>query len=514
MIDSRPRKRTADGIRIRPAGKPAVKKNIPAAPEKPAEKLAVPDTVPVQEELVVHAYAPAAAEVLPNVPEQMFDQAALHAHMQTEPPTETSRPADTGFAPWFSFPKKKNKGQSMDESERTLSERIVPLRASSRQYALRGMITGIILIGGAGIAMSTVLSRATIRVKPRIEAVAIQDVSVIFDAAVSQPVSGQKIIPAEHLHFTQASIQEVPASGTKYVEARSVGMVKISNQYSTAPQRLVAQTRFLTPSGVLFRLASPVVIPGAVLENGKLVPRSVEAQLIADAPGEEQNLSGPLSLKIPGFQGTPKYEGFTVVAVNGFSGGARGMKKVPSDADLQSAQEQVTKKAYDAMKQQIKEKIPPGFQLVDGLQEIRIIKVETAEEGEKLIVRATTEGDVLIFHEDDIAALLQDALLPPDNSKEFVADSMNIAYAVRTLNFDRKRADALLHGSVKTQQQLTVQQRDDLAAAVAGKKQGSVREFFNSRSDVTLSSVSLFPPWLSALPSNAAHIRIIEDAAD
>lgn len=454
MIDNRLRKKMADGIRPRPVAKVRV--------QKPAEKHIA---------LVVHAYTPATAEDVSNVSE----------------------------AP---------------EDGRTLSERIVPLRASSRQYAVRGIITGIVLIAGTGIAASTVFSRATVSVKPKVEVATIQDVSVVFDATISQPVPEQKIIPAEHLHFTLANTQEVPASGTKYVEARAAGIVKISNQYSTASQRLVARTRFIAPSGAMFRLANAVVVPGAVLENGKLMPQSVEAQLIADAPGEEQNMSGPVSLKIPGFQGTPKYDGFTVVAGNGFSGGARGMKKVPSDADLQAAQQQVTKKAYDAMKQQIKEKIPPGLRLVDGLQEVRIVKVETVEEGEKLMVRATAEGDVLIFHEDDVVALLRSALLPPDNSKEFVASSMNTTYAVRTVNFDSKRADALLQGNVKTKQQLSQTQTAELSAALTDKKQGSVREFFNSRSDVTLSSVSLFPPWLSALPSNAAHIRIVEDAAD
>lgn len=449
MMNDGLHKRIADGIRVRHASK--------AQAAKPME------------ELVVHSYSPS-------------------VEISAEPSVSVG-----------------------SENVPTFSEHIPVRHSSVRRSALWGAIAGAVLIAGAGIAVSTVFSRATVRIKPKIEVATIQNVSVIFDTSVSQPVSEQKTVPAEHLRFTQTSAQEVSVSGTRYIEARSRGTVKISNQFSTAPQRLVSQTRFLTRSGALFRLANPVVIPGAVLEKGELVPRSIDVELVADVPGEQANLSGQVSLKIPGFIGTPKYEGFTAVAQNGFSGGSRGVKKIASDADMQQAQQQVTKKVYDELKRQIQQKIPPGLRFADGLQEIRIVKVETIEEQGKLIVRATAEGDTLVFHEDDVIALLKGALLPQDNTKTFVDNSVNLTYAVRTLNFERGRADALMQGSIKTKQPLTEIQRNDLARALSGKKQGSVREFFNSRNDVVLSSLSIFPPWKSALPSNPEHIRVVEE---
>lgn len=448
MMSDSSHKRIADGIRIRPASK--------AQAKKPAE------------ELVVHSYSPSVVEPHPN-------------------PVEDNP---------------------------TLSERIVLRHVLPRRYALWGVATGMILIMGAGIAVSTILSRATVRVKPKIEVATIQNVSVIFDTSVSQPVSEQKTVPAEHLHFTQTSTQEVNVSGTQYVEARARGMVKISNHYSAAPQRLVAQTRFTTSTGALFRLASPVVIPGAVIEKGILASRSSDAELVADVSGEQANIRGQVLLKIPGFIGTPKYDGFTAIASNGFSGGSRGMKKIASDGDMQQAQQQVTKRVYDELKVQMQQKIPPGLRLVDGLQEIRIVKVETidrGQQGDKLVVQAVAKGDALIFHDDDVIALLKGALLPQDNTKTFVDNSVNLTYAVRTLNFERGRADALMQGSVKTKQPLTQVQRDGLARALKGKKQGSVREFFNSHSDVVFLSLSIFPPWKSALPSNSEHILIVEE---
>jgi len=486
MINEPSHRKIADGIRAR-SMKTSLKK----------------------EELVVHSYAPA-ADASPD----SSDRADPQHLVEQEPLITAPEDSSAGFAPRLSSPKKRNRGQNPADGNPTLSERIVLAHVSARHYALRGMIIGMILIIGGGIAISTVFARATVRIKPRIEIATIQNVSVIFDRSVSQPVPEQKIIPVEHLRFTETRTQEIGASGTQYIEAHSRGTVRISNHYSTAPQRLVARTRFLTPSGALFRLANPIVIPGAVVEKGKLAPRSIDVELVADVPGEQANLSGSVSLKIAGFIGTPKYDGFTAVASNGFSGGSRGMKKIASDADVRAAQEQVTKKVYDELKQQMRQKIPPGLRLIDGLQEIRIVKVETIEAGEKLMTRAIAEGDALVFHEDDAAALLKNALLPQDDTKAFIDGSLNLTYAVRTLNFERGRADALIQGSVKTKQLLTQTQAEELARALSGKKQGSVREFFNSRSDVVLSSVSIFPPWRSALPSHAERIRIVEEETE
>ena len=185
MMSDSSHKRIADGIRIRPASKAKAKKPV--------------------EELVVHSYSPSVVEPYPSLSE---------------------RPSDPV------------------EDNPTLSEHIVLRHVSPRRYALWGVAAGMILIVGAGIAVSTIFSRATVRVKPKIEVATIQNVSVIFDTSVSRPVSEQKTVPAEHLRFTQTSTQEVGVSGTQYVESKARGVVKISNQYSMAPQRLIARTRF------------------------------------------------------------------------------------------------------------------------------------------------------------------------------------------------------------------------------------------------------------------------------
>ncbi len=72
----------------------------------------------------------------------------------------------------------------------------------------------------------------------------------------------------------------------------------------------MVRTRFLALDGKIFRLTKGITVPGAKIVEGKIIPSSIEAAVIADQPGEAYNI-GPVSrFSIPGLKGTPKYEAF------------------------------------------------------------------------------------------------------------------------------------------------------------------------------------------------------------
>ena len=62
---------------------------------------------------------------------------------------------------------------------------------------------------------------------------------------------------------------------------KAQGTLTIYNAYSSAPQTLVATTRFVTPDGKIFRLTNEVTVPGAKITNGQIVPSSINAPIAA-----------------------------------------------------------------------------------------------------------------------------------------------------------------------------------------------------------------------------------------
>ena len=76
-------------------------------------------------------------------------------------------------------------------------------------------------------------------------------------------------------------------------DERATGVIVVYNAYSAAPQRLIKNTRFATEDGKIFRAKDSIVVPGTTIENGKIIPGSVEAIVVADEPGEAYNFQTP-----------------------------------------------------------------------------------------------------------------------------------------------------------------------------------------------------------------------------
>ena len=54
----------------------------------------------------------------------------------------------------------------------------------------------------------------------------------------------------------------VQSKGKEHVEERASGTVEVFNEYSPTSVRLIKNTRFATPNGLVFRVPASVVIPG------------------------------------------------------------------------------------------------------------------------------------------------------------------------------------------------------------------------------------------------------------
>lgn len=365
----------------------------------------------------------------------------------------------------------------------------------------------LLLLGG--ILVSTVFSRVTLFIKPRVENIAFRDLAILLDTSVSKPLVAQKVIPAERIEFTKKAAVDFESTGREFVEEKARGKAKIYNRFSSSPQVLAATTRFWSDAGILFRLPKSVTIPGAKIEEGQILPQFIETELIADKSGEEANISGETALSIPGFKGTPKHDGFYAVAPSGFSGGFKGEARVVSKDDLKSAEENITKRVYDELKQEIARKIPSEFKLVESLREIQITKLNSPPVSAKLdrfTVEAETRGKVLIFKEQDITGLLRELVFRSDGTKQFVPGSADLTYQVRSIDFGKGRAEATVRGNFKAK---TVIPQEELAGIVRGKKEGSIMEALKKRNEIASFRISFFPPWRSKAPNDTAKIRLV-----
>ena len=119
------------------------------------------------------------------------------------------------------------------------------------------------------VTLGNIFSVATLTVTPQS-----QKVTINLDL-VAKPKTVTGELSYNSLALVRDKEEIVPADGEKPVESRSSGRIVIYNSYSTSPQRLVKNTRFETPEGLIYKIADSVTVPGRKNLDEQNIPGSV-----------------------------------------------------------------------------------------------------------------------------------------------------------------------------------------------------------------------------------------------
>ena len=136
------------------------------------------------------------------------------------------------------------------------------------------------------ISIISLFGGATVTVVPKSESVTATSDTVF--TAKSNPSTGE--LGFQVLTITKQASKEVAASGEEKVERKATGTIVIYNSADKTAQRLIKNTRFEAPNGLIYRVSESVVVPAVKTENGKSVPGSVEATVYADEAGDKYNI--------------------------------------------------------------------------------------------------------------------------------------------------------------------------------------------------------------------------------
>lgn len=299
-----------------------------------------------------------------------------------------------------------------------------------------------------------------------------------------------------------------PASGKKEVERKAEGKVILYNAFSSVSQPLVASTRLLTPDGKLFRLVEKVVVPGAKIEQGKIIPSSIEAKIIADKAGEDYNI-GPVSrFSIPGFKGSSKYESFYGESKEPTTGGFIGLAAYPEESDIKSAKEKMTETLKENLSVALN--IPEGFTLIDGASSFEIVKMEVNE-------KTNEKGEFSIYGE----AIKKALAFSKSQFDEFLVKeiSENLGFKAGLINYSLSPKDIKVdfeNGKMTfSPVAVGVAKRDldvnEFKEGVKGKTSSELKAEIISIVGVENAKISFWPFWVGKVPENADKITVTFD---
>jgi hypothetical protein len=328
----------------------------------------------------------------------------------------------------------------------------------------------------------------------------------LADKSVSKANAANKVIPAQVFSTQKNTTQSFAASGNANVSVKAQGTITIYNAYSSAPQQLVATTRFVTPDGKLFRLVSTVTVPGASITNGQIVPSSIEVAVVADQAGPTYNVGAVPKLTIPGFQGSPKYNAFYGALPNGTSGGFIGKRAVPTAADIAAAKDKISSTLQANLKSDLTTSYPNNFKILDGATAVQVTKL-TVNSATDANGNFTVYGEATLqaigFDENAFKALLLS--IAQDQQANSVLSSVTLTYSGVKPDFTKGN----LTFSVAAQGMLEPAfSADDFKGSITGKSIGDARAAIAALPDLADGKISVWPMWLWNVPGSPDKIEV------
>lgn len=297
-----------------------------------------------------------------------------------------------------------------------------------------------------------------------------------------------------------------PASGKKYVERKATGEILIYNNFSSAPQNLVATTRFVAPDGKIYRLNNTITVPGAQASGGKLVPASIGAAVTADKSGAEYNLSPGVKFRLPGFEGTAKYDGFYAELQGSISGGFVGESSLPSEEDLKLAKADVEEALEEAAKTQLLFNLPPEVKVLNNAYEFKITETrvnEVADETGKFTITAVGEARLVGFREPELVEVIGKGLIGK-SADEFKVENYELGYGEPSLNADGSLKVTVNFKSVWTR----IVDVGRFKREAAGKKKVELQNLVFSIPGIQSGEARLWPFWVTRVPKNTSRIIV------
>ena len=248
-----------------------------------------------------------------------------------------------------------------------------------RSFSLLRRLLGVLIIFGVFFGVfqiaSSVMPRANVRIILKKTPVDFED-SIEVSSKVSRAdiADGKIVIPGELLIGEKNITKTFKAGAKEKVEAKAAGTIVVYNAYSSERQTLVATTRFESPDKKIFRITKAVTIPGAKIENGKIVPSKIEIAVVAEESGDAYNLPPASPWKIPGFKGSPKYEGFYGESIKPMTGGFIGERAAPTPGDLEEARKDVTASLASALRGEMTVLASPLFKVFDDAESFKVLE--------------------------------------------------------------------------------------------------------------------------------------------
>lgn len=374
-------------------------------------------------------------------------------------------------------------------------------------------LIAIIALLALFFGVSLIFSSAKLVIVPRSEKLLFNNET--YTAKLDSPGSGNLSYEILKIEKTDGLIVE--ATEEKVANQKASGKIVIYNNYSSASQRLINNTRFEANSGKIYRISNSVDVPGTKVVAGKTIPGSVEVTVFADQPGEEYNLKlADLDgdFKIPGFKGSPRYDSFYARLKTDITGGMIGKQKIVGTADRKVAEETLKASLKESLLKELYAIKPDNYIVFANSYSIDYVVLPDTDEGfNKVKINVRGNLNSVVFNSLKLATYIANKKI-----KDFDSLPVTIIFDENLTTVFNAKDDSNLWKNdtlgVKFNGQASIKWLYDLETMkkdLIGKPASSATDILLKYKDqVTSISVSFSPIWTRYFPDKLDKIKITE----
>jgi hypothetical protein len=365
-------------------------------------------------------------------------------------------------------------------------------------------ISLVILLVLVGFGVSAFFKSAKITITPKNETSVLDDT---FSAKKDSTVGlGYQIVTV-----TDSVEKNVETTGETKVDLKARGTIVIYNSYSSQPQKLVATTRFQTPEGLVYRLLSPVSVPGSSVVGGKTVAGSIEAIVEADKTGTSYNV-GLKDFTVPGLKGDPKYTKIYGRSKTDMTGGFSGMQRTVAKDLLDRASKEMESTLKETLSKSIVSQIPNDFVLYNTSLTFKFESVsQTNNPSGGAILRKKATATAIIFDKGAISRTLLSKVLPnsvDENIKITNLNELDFAYASGTPS-DINTANNIAFSLKGSPNFVWVVDENKLKSELLGLSKKEATSVISKHSNIKEAWIETKPFWNQTIPTDPNKVNLI-----
>ncbi|MDP7159035.1 MAG: hypothetical protein QGH85_00415 [Candidatus Pacebacteria bacterium] len=313
----------------------------------------------------------------------------------------------------------------------------------------------------------------------------------------------------EIMTIEKTDSKKIEAAGREEIEEKASGRLVIFNDFNTSSQRLIKNTRFETPEGLVYRINRSVVVPGQKTEDGEKVPGSLEVTVYADEAGDKFNI-GLTDFTVPGFKGSPRFDSFYARSKTPMTGGFIGEKLTADPVDVEKAKSEIHTDLKEQLLNEAFSQSPDEFYLFEDGVFVEFESQSQAEAGDEveIIEKAILYG--VLFNKEKFAShIAENTLVAFDEGAVSIADISTLTVTAIDKEEARPWEDEEFEFSVGGNAHIVwTFDEEKLKNDLSSRAKAALPTVLSGYPSIGQAEVVLRPFWKRSFPDKVSKIKI------